>query len=96
MDSVISSKGGNLFSDGDMECGAYLVGQNDTMNADPMLAGPDPKDNDGFTKTVEILPGSAAIDRGVSCPPEDQRGVKRDMSTCDAGAYERVELPTTL
>lgn len=96
VDSVISSKGGNLFSDGDMECGRSIQGTNDAMNADPMLAGSTPVNNGGFTRTVEILPGSAAIDRGAGCPEEDQRGVKRDRSTCDAGAYERVQLPTTL
>ncbi len=52
--------------------------------------------NGGPTQTMALLPGSPAIDRGVSlvCPLVDQRGVPpqdgdgNGSVVCDAGAYE--------
>ena len=45
----------------------------------------------GATKTIPLLPGSAAIDAADStaCPATDQRGVTRPQgSGCDMGAFE--------
>jgi CSLREA domain-containing protein len=64
------------------------------------FAGGDPdlgalQDNGGPTWTIDLQPGSAAIDQipatGAGCQPTDQRGVKRPGgSECDIGAYEVV------
>lgn len=48
-------------------------------------------DNGGPSDTHALLPGSAAVDAGVDCPPPetDQRGRARPRGkSCDAGAYE--------
>jgi len=45
----------------------------------------------GFTQTLPLLPGSAAIDSGndTICPETDQRGITRLQGAgCDMGAYE--------
>jgi CSLREA domain-containing protein len=50
-------------------------------------------DNGGLTRTQALLAGSSAIDRGLACPQDDQRGVARPQppgSACDIGAYEYV------
>ncbi len=63
---------------------------NNVINADPVL-GP-LQDNGGFTKTMALGRGSAAIDAGAVhtiCLPTDQRGVSRPQGAgCDIGAYE--------
>lgn len=63
---------------------------NNVINADPVL-GP-LQDNGGFTKTMALGQGSAAIDAGsvhTICLPTDQRGVSRPQGAgCDIGAYE--------
>jgi hypothetical protein len=43
----------------------------------------------GFTQTVPLLPGSAAIDAldASACPASDQRGMERN-GDCDLGAFE--------
>ena len=59
------------------------------IDADPLLGVLG--DYGGFTQTLPLLPGSAAIDTGgVSiCPEEDQRGITRPQGAgCDMGAYE--------
>ncbi len=48
-------------------------------------------DNGGLTRTMALLPGSAALDaaNGLLCPPADQRGVARPQGAgCDIGAFE--------
>jgi CSLREA domain-containing protein len=60
-------------------------------NGDPKLAVL--ADNGGPTQTMQLGPGSAAIDQipttGANCPQSDQRGVARPSGpTCDIGAYE--------
>ncbi|HEV3230725.1 MAG TPA: Ig-like domain repeat protein, partial [Candidatus Dormibacteraeota bacterium] len=58
-------------------------------------------DRGGPTQTVNLLPGSPAIDAadqtaGV-CPATDQRGVTRPAGGCDIGAYEyRPDSTTTV
>ncbi len=59
------------------------------INANPVL-GP-LQNNDGFTETMALGSGSAAIDRGsnTTCAATDQRGVGRPQGlACDIGAYE--------
>ncbi len=57
--------------------------------ADPKLGSL--RNNGGFTRTMALGAGSAAIDKGnkVTCAPTDQRGVRHPQgSGCDIGAYE--------
>lgn len=61
----------------------------DVVNADPVLGAL--ADNGGFTQTMALGTGSAAIDAGnnSTCAAADQRGVTRPQGTaCDMGAYE--------
>jgi hypothetical protein len=54
--------------------------------------------NGGFTKTMALGAGSAAIDagNGGTCDPHDQRDVSRSQGlACDAGAYEVRAMPFT-
>lgn len=44
--------------------------------------------NGGPTKTVALLPGSAALGFADTCPATDQRGFARPDVDCDAGAFE--------
>jgi hypothetical protein len=49
------------------------------------------QNNGGFTKTMALGAGSAAIDAGnnATCAPKDQRGIARPQgAACDMGAYE--------
>jgi len=47
--------------------------------------------NGGLTPTHALLGGSPAIDKGVACPNDDQRGVARPQgAACDIGAFEFV------
>ncbi|HEX5837368.1 MAG TPA: choice-of-anchor Q domain-containing protein, partial [Anaerolineales bacterium] len=66
------------------------------LDADPLL-GPLQSNGRGLTETMELLPGSPAIDAGddANCPSADQRGVTRPQgSHCDIGAYE-YEFPVS-
>ena len=48
-------------------------------------------DNGGPTPTHALAPSSPALDKGLNCPPADQRGVERFLGgACDVGAYELV------
>ncbi len=74
--------------------GGYLGTGN--LDADPLL-GPLQSNRRGLTETMELLPGSPAIDAGVDayCPSADQRGVTRPQGIyCDMGAYE-YEFPVS-
>jgi predicted outer membrane repeat protein len=51
--------------------------------------------NGGWTQTMALLPGSAAIHAAVlaNCPPTDQRGLPRGwLGQCDSGAFELIWL----
>ncbi len=78
-------------------CGLNAAG--DQVNTPSGLAAI--ADNGGFTRTMALLPGSAAIDTGneIGAPATDQRGVSRPQdgddngtATSDIGAFE-VENP---
>ncbi len=56
----------------------------------PAILGP-LGNNGGPTDTHALLPGSTAIDAGVTCLPYDQRGVVRPQGAkCDIGAFEAI------
>jgi CSLREA domain-containing protein len=61
-------------------CGFDLV----TLGLGPLA------DNGGPTRTEALDRGSPAVDsaRAPACPRTDQRGVPRQGSSCDSGAYE--------
>lgn len=68
--------------------GGYAGGTN-IINANPMLGTLD--NYGGVTKTISLLAGSSAIDKGndTTCPNTDQRGKTRPQGAhCDIGAYE--------
>jgi hypothetical protein len=86
---VITLLGGNMDSDG--SCGV------EQTELDPGLAIA-PAFDGGFTPTLALLPGAAAIDAGTNsgCAGLDQRGAVRpfdgdgnQVAQCDVGAYER-------
>lgn len=83
--SAITDGGHNLnFPSSDSSCPAATSG-------DPKLKGFD--DYGGYTGTLALAPGSAAINQvsptGAGCPSTDQRGVRRPQgSACDIGAFE--------
>lgn len=73
------------------QAGTFLPA--DTISGDPRL-GP-LRDNGGPTHTLELLPGSAAIDKGSNGfnVQFDQRGVPRvEGSAADIGAFESDRL----
>jgi CSLREA domain-containing protein len=87
--------GGHNLSFGDNTCPAVTTG-------DPKLSSM-PADYGGFTATLALAPGSAAINQvpssGAGCPSTDQRGVRRPQeSACDIGAFEfarpRIQIYT--
>ncbi len=70
-------------------CPAGSICPTPVINADPKLGAL--QNNGGFTQTMALGAGSAAIDAGsnATCPPKDQRGVARPAAgRCDIGAYE--------
>jgi len=82
---AIVSRGRNLFSDAP----ALPLDPTDLVNTNPLL-GP-LADNGGPTQTLALLPGSPAIDAGVSLSyvTTDQRGVARPRGkAADLGAFE--------
>jgi choice-of-anchor C domain-containing protein len=82
---VFRSLGHNLFSDAP----GFSFGPSDLINTDPVLAPL--ADNGGPTMTMALLPGSPAIDAGVSVPgvTTDQRGIPRPQGSApDIGAFE--------
>jgi len=93
-DTRLTSRGGNIVSDGAGNCAADFTALNDRLATDPGLDPRGLASNGGPTSTVLVVPTSPAIDgaRSAPCPLEDQRGVARPNAPakCDAGA---VELP---
>jgi hypothetical protein len=82
---TVVSKGHNLFSDKP----GVALNPTDLTDTDPLL-GP-LADNGGPTPTMALLPGSPAIDAGVTVPgvTADQRGVPRPQGKApDIGAFE--------
>jgi parallel beta-helix repeat protein len=70
-------------ADASWTCGTII------LTADPMLGTLG--NYGGFTQTISLLAGSAAIDMGndATCAATDQRGITRPQgSHCDIGAYE--------
>jgi beta-glucanase (GH16 family) len=84
--AVLTSLGGNLFTDG--SC-APIAG--DVIVASGTAGYDTLADNGGPTLTHALLPGSPAIDTAetAACPATDQRGIVRDAA-CDIGSYEFV------
>ncbi|MEM9244140.1 MAG: choice-of-anchor Q domain-containing protein, partial [Cyanobacteria bacterium P01_F01_bin.153] len=85
--------GGNLFGGGrnivEDSPGQITGGQ--TLGVDPLL-GP-LANNGGPTQTMELLPGSPAIDQSLGSPePADQRGVGA-IGIRDLGAFEAMPAP---
>jgi hypothetical protein len=84
--------GHNLFSDAP----SFALDPTDLINTDPLLAPL--ADNGGPTPTMALLPGSPAIDAGVSVSgvTTDQRGVPRPQGSApDIGAFEFRYLTTS-
>ena len=89
--NAVVTGGKNIVEDGSGRCGS-LPG---TIISDPLL-GP-LADHGGSTQSIELLPGSPAIDAGdaLTCTSADQRGISRPQgSGCDIGAFESIPLPT--
>jgi CSLREA domain-containing protein len=82
----INSLGHNLV--GNTNGCSWVTGPGDVLNrssqALPLAY------NGGTTQTVSLRKTSPAIDKGASCLPTDQRGVKRKQfgGRCDIGAWE--------
>lgn len=91
--TVVTSGGGNLFSDRAGNCAAAFTAPGDQLLVDPLLDPAGALDHGGPTPTVVVQRRSPAINGGndEACPTLDQRGVKRPWGAhCDVGA---VELP---
>jgi len=86
----VNSSGGNISDD--TSCSSYFTDPTDQNNVDPadLMLGT-LSDNGGSVPTIPLLPGSIAIDSGVTVPGliTDARGVTRPQcSAYDSGAYE--------
>ena len=90
--TTMDSGGGNIFSDAGANCGMYFTAQNDRLTTDPGVASGPPADHGGFTATILLVPGAAAIGTGIAaaCPATDQRDHPRPPGSCDVGA---VQMP---
>jgi len=85
--STLVSQGQTLI--GTLTGCAYTAATGDITGVDPKL-GP-LADNGGPTPTHALLTGSAALNTGVGCARNDQRGASRSAGgACDIGAYEVV------
>jgi hypothetical protein len=103
VDGAVTSNGHNLLGVATEATG--FTGTGDLIAANPMLAAL--ADNGGPTKTMELLPGSDAIDAGVAAGSTfDQRGLARTVDDpavaneatsdgTDIGAFEG-EVPCIL
>ncbi len=66
-----------------------FAGGSSRQNGDPKLGSL--LNNGGQSATLALRPASPAINKGASCPTNDQRGVPRSLGgACDIGAYELV------
>ena len=84
--------GGNLESQSD--CGFKLA--TDRQNVDPGLSA-DLFDAGGQTDLLTVPSNSAAVGLAGDCTGIDQRDMPRPQgSTCDSGAYEYVDVDTTI
>lgn len=87
--------GGGNFSD-DTSCGFTQPTSHGSVPPASLRLG-SLASNGGPTQTIALLPGSVAIDAGVSCPPPatDQRGIARPHgAACDSGAFEAASQTT--
>ncbi|MGH9871293.1 MAG: choice-of-anchor Q domain-containing protein [Pyrinomonadaceae bacterium] len=103
VDGAVTSNGHNLLGTATDATG--FTGTGDQTGANPMLAAL--ADNGGPTQTMELLPGSPAIDAGVAAGATfDQRGMPRTVDDpgvanaatsdgTDIGAFE-AEVPCVL
>lgn len=94
----ITSLGGNLSDD--ESCNDYFDQETDQNNVSNLALTLGPlSDNGGLVPTISLLPGSPAIDAGVTVSglTTDARGVTRPQcATFDSGAYEyNGTCPTT-
>src|SRR4051812_29945152 len=84
--------GGNVESQSD--CGFKLA--TDRQNVDPGLSA-DLFDAGGQTDLLTVPSNSAAVGLAGDCTGIDQRDMPRPQgSTCDSGAYEYVDVDTTI
>jgi CSLREA domain-containing protein len=82
---TIASLGHNLV--GNANGCDWQQGPGDVLNQSARLLSL--SDNGGPTPTQAVKKISPAIDKGASCPSNDQRGVKRRLGgRCDIGAWE--------
>jgi CSLREA domain-containing protein len=91
---VITLLGGNMDADG--SCGVERTAPDPGLADSPTFDG-------GFTPTVALLRGAAAIDAGINdgCTATDQRGAVRPFDgdgnhipQCDVGAHEHAPAPS--
>ena len=83
----VTSQGGNVEDDATCSPGAR-----DRANTAPGLGMLEP--HGGTTQVFNLLPGSAAVDFALNCPPTDQRGAPRPQgSACDSGPFELEPTP---
>ena len=90
---TFQSLGHNIFSDDP----AVSLSPTDLVNTDPLL-GPFTSNNGGNTQTQDLLPGSPAIDAGISVAgtTTDQRGAPlRPNGPTDIGAFQ-IQPPLTV
>jgi CSLREA domain-containing protein len=84
---TITSLGHNLV--GNTNGCNWVTGPGDVLNRSAQALGL--ANNGGTTATVSVKKTSPAINKGASCLPTDQRGVKRKLGgRCDIGAWELV------
>ena len=83
----INSLGHNMV--GNTNGCSWVSGPGDVLNRSAQVVN-GLQNNGGTTATVALRKTSPAIDKGASCLPTDQRGVKRKQfgGRCDIGAWE--------
>ncbi len=91
--SIVGSTSGNITGLGVNIVQSGVTGPG-IINADPKLAPI--SDNGGTVRTMELLPGSPALNTAAVVPgiTTDQRGAPRD-ATPDVGAFELIPLVVT-
>jgi hypothetical protein len=83
----VTSRGGNV--EDDATCDPV---PSDRANTPPGLGTLEL--HGGTTQVFNLLPGSAAVDFALNCPPTDQRGAARPQgSACDSGPFELEPTP---